>query len=122
MEWWVSMPKVELHAHLNGSIRDSTLLLALFCSFNQFPSPSLFFFLVALSHSPARTPSSEILHFFLHRELARALGDKGVIDFSQVEHVILKSMLSMPFCFLVFQCTALLSLSLIFTFGIHFDA
>ncbi|RYR11909.1 hypothetical protein Ahy_B04g069418 isoform A [Arachis hypogaea] len=26
MEWWVSMPKVELHAHLNGSIRDSTLL------------------------------------------------------------------------------------------------
>ncbi|XAR53776.1 Adenosine deaminase [Bertholletia excelsa] len=26
MDWWVSMPKVELHAHLNGSIRDSTLL------------------------------------------------------------------------------------------------
>jgi len=29
MEWWVSMPKIELHAHLNGSIRDSTLLYAL---------------------------------------------------------------------------------------------
>ncbi|XP_057962584.1 N6-mAMP deaminase [Malania oleifera] len=26
MDWWVSMPKVELHAHLNGSIRGSTLL------------------------------------------------------------------------------------------------
>ena len=26
MEWCVSLPKVELHAHLNGSIRDSTLL------------------------------------------------------------------------------------------------
>ncbi|XLU79073.1 hypothetical protein S245_002494, partial [Arachis hypogaea] len=50
MEWWMSMPKVELHAHLNGSIRGSTLL-----------------------------------------ELARALWDKGLIDFSQVEHVILKN-------------------------------
>lgn len=28
MEWCVSMPKIELHAHLNGSIRDSTLLYA----------------------------------------------------------------------------------------------
>ncbi|XP_071706789.1 N6-mAMP deaminase [Rutidosis leptorrhynchoides] len=26
MDWCVSMPKVELHAHLNGSIRNSTLL------------------------------------------------------------------------------------------------
>lgn len=26
MEWFRSIPKVELHAHLNGSIRDSTLL------------------------------------------------------------------------------------------------
>lgn len=26
MEWCASMPKIELHAHLNGSIRDSTLL------------------------------------------------------------------------------------------------
>ncbi|KAG8385716.1 hypothetical protein BUALT_Bualt03G0074100 [Buddleja alternifolia] len=50
MEWCVSMPKIELHAHLNGSIRDSTLL-----------------------------------------ELARELGDKGVIVFSDVEHVILKN-------------------------------
>lgn len=49
MDWWVSMPKVELHAHLNGSIRHSTLL-----------------------------------------ELAQALGEKGVVDFSELEHVILK--------------------------------
>ncbi|KAL1829813.1 hypothetical protein ACET3Z_008225 [Daucus carota] len=26
MEWCLTMPKIELHAHLNGSIRDSTLL------------------------------------------------------------------------------------------------
>ncbi|XP_020531553.1 adenosine deaminase-like protein isoform X2 [Amborella trichopoda] len=26
MDWWVSQPKIELHAHLNGSIRNSTLL------------------------------------------------------------------------------------------------
>ncbi|KAL3627537.1 hypothetical protein CASFOL_028900 [Castilleja foliolosa] len=50
MEWCVSMPKIELHAHLNGSIRDSTLM-----------------------------------------ELAKELGDKGAIDFSAVEHVILKN-------------------------------
>ncbi|KAI3456430.1 hypothetical protein Pfo_013093 [Paulownia fortunei] len=50
MEWCVSMPKIELHAHLNGSIRDSTL-----------------------------------------RELARELGEKGTIVFSDVEHVILKN-------------------------------
>ncbi|PIN21147.1 Adenine deaminase/adenosine deaminase [Handroanthus impetiginosus] len=49
MEWCVTMPKIELHAHLNGSIRDSTLL-----------------------------------------ELARELGEKGAIVFSDVEHVILK--------------------------------
>ncbi|XP_027356761.1 adenosine deaminase-like protein isoform X2 [Abrus precatorius] len=48
-EWLISMPKIELHAHLNGSIRDSTLL-----------------------------------------ELAKDLGQKGVIKFSQVEDVILK--------------------------------
>ncbi|CAN1811027.1 N6-mAMP deaminase [Linum perenne] len=50
-EWrqWVSLPKVELHAHLNGSVRASTLL-----------------------------------------ELARNLGEKGCIAFSDVEHVILK--------------------------------
>ncbi|XP_010538724.1 PREDICTED: adenosine deaminase-like protein isoform X2 [Tarenaya hassleriana] len=50
MEWVNSMPKIELHAHLNGSVRDSTLL-----------------------------------------ELARVLGDKGVILFSDVENVILKN-------------------------------
>ncbi|KAF4372513.1 hypothetical protein CsatB_012761 [Cannabis sativa] len=50
METYHSIPKVELHAHLNGSARDSTLF-----------------------------------------ELARGLGDKGVIAFSDVEHVIMKS-------------------------------
>jgi len=30
MEWCMSIPKVELHAHLNGSIRDSTLLYVLY--------------------------------------------------------------------------------------------
>ncbi|KAI3690428.1 hypothetical protein L2E82_48453 [Cichorium intybus] len=47
MNWWVSMPKVELHAHLNGSIRNSTLL-----------------------------------------ELARELGEKGTIVFSDFQHVV----------------------------------
>ncbi|KAI3795699.1 hypothetical protein L1987_38356 [Smallanthus sonchifolius] len=50
MEWWLSIPKVELHAHLNGSIRNSTLL-----------------------------------------ELARELGEKGTIVFSDFEHVIRKN-------------------------------
>ncbi|KAL8268037.1 hypothetical protein R6Q59_001835 [Mikania micrantha] len=50
MEWWVSIPKVELHAHLNGSIRNSTLL-----------------------------------------EIARELGEKGTIVFSDIEHVIRKN-------------------------------
>ncbi|MBA0748157.1 hypothetical protein Gogos_005005 [Gossypium gossypioides] len=49
LEWCVSVPKVELHAHLNGSVRNSTLF-----------------------------------------ELARVLGDKGVIVFSDVENVIMK--------------------------------
>ncbi|KAL9325477.1 hypothetical protein ACSQ67_006122 [Phaseolus vulgaris] len=62
MEWCVSMPKIELHAHLNGSIRDNTLL-----------------------------------------DLARALGDKGVIDFSQVEHVILKNDRSLSEVFKLFD-------------------
>ncbi|KAL2339169.1 hypothetical protein Fmac_013615 [Flemingia macrophylla] len=62
MDWCESMPKIELHAHLNGSIRDSTLL-----------------------------------------ELARALGDKGVIDFSQVEHVILKNDRSLSEVFKLFD-------------------
>jgi adenosine deaminase len=30
-EWCVALPKVELHAHLNGSVRNSTLLSVL-CS------------------------------------------------------------------------------------------
>lgn len=47
---------------------------------------------VSSSHSLSSYP-----FFLLHRELARALWDKGLIDFSQVEHVILKSMLLFPF-------------------------
>ncbi|XP_057764848.1 N6-mAMP deaminase isoform X2 [Salvia miltiorrhiza] len=62
MEWCVSMPKIELHAHLNGSIRDSTLL-----------------------------------------ELARELGEKGAIVFSDVEHVILKSDRSLNEVFKLFD-------------------
>jgi adenosine deaminase len=60
MEWCMSIPKVELHAHLNGSIRDSTLLY--------------------------------VSNLLLFRPRAKGLGDKGLIDFSQVQHVILKSM------------------------------
>ncbi|KAG6383003.1 hypothetical protein SASPL_157261 [Salvia splendens] len=75
MEWCVSMPKIELHAHLNGSIRDSTLLYAelsnLAVSFHSFS---------------ANTTESTFSW-----ELARELGEKGSIVFSDVEHVILKS-------------------------------
>lgn len=50
MDYWVrNLPKIELHAHLNGSIRNSTLL-----------------------------------------ELARELGEKGTIIFSDFEYVIRK--------------------------------
>uniref|UniRef100_M8BXK9 Adenosine deaminase-like protein n=1 Tax=Aegilops tauschii TaxID=37682 RepID=M8BXK9_AEGTA len=52
-EWCVALPKVELHAHLNGSVRNSTLL-----------------------------------------ELAKELGDKGVIVFEDVKDVIMKSLKS----------------------------
>ncbi|XP_010267705.1 PREDICTED: adenosine deaminase-like protein isoform X2 [Nelumbo nucifera] len=62
MEWWVSQPKIELHAHLNGSIRDSTLL-----------------------------------------ELARVLGEKGVLDIAGLEHVIKKNCRSLPECFKLFD-------------------
>lgn len=62
MEWWVSMPKIELHAHLNGSIRDSTLL-----------------------------------------ELAKGLGERGCIDFSQIEAAILKDDRSLTEVFKLFD-------------------
>ncbi|XP_075664116.1 N6-mAMP deaminase isoform X2 [Castanea sativa] len=68
MEWCVSLPKVELHAHLNGSIRDSTLL-----------------------------------------ELARVLGEKGVIVFSDVEHVILKNDRSLTEVFKLFDLIHILT-------------
>lgn len=68
MEWCMSIPKVELHAHLNGSIRDSTLL-----------------------------------------ELAKGLGDKGLIDFSLVEHVILKNDRSLSEVFKLFDVIHILT-------------
>ncbi|KAJ9169071.1 hypothetical protein P3X46_020539 [Hevea brasiliensis] len=68
MEWWVYMPKVELHAHLNGSVRDSTLL-----------------------------------------ELARVLGDEGVIVFSDVEHVIMKDDRSLHEVFKLFDLIHILT-------------
>ncbi|XP_062161417.1 N6-mAMP deaminase [Alnus glutinosa] len=68
MEWCISMPKVELHAHLNGSIRDSTLL-----------------------------------------ELARVLGEKGIIVFSDVEHVILKNDRSLREVFKLFDLIHILT-------------
>ncbi|KAK4439317.1 N6-mAMP deaminase [Sesamum alatum] len=68
MEWCESMPKIELHAHLNGSIRDSTLL-----------------------------------------ELARDLGEKGAIVFSDVEHVILKNDRSLSEVFKLFDLIHILT-------------
>ncbi|XP_074560123.1 N6-mAMP deaminase [Curcuma longa] len=62
LEWCKLLPKIELHAHLNGSVRDSTLL-----------------------------------------ELAKVLGDKGVIDFEDVVHVIMKNGRSLPECFKLFD-------------------
>ncbi|KQK14826.1 adenosine deaminase-like protein isoform X3 [Brachypodium distachyon] len=61
-EWCVALPKVELHAHLNGSVRDSTLL-----------------------------------------ELAKQLGDRGVIVFEDVKDVIMKNGRSLPECFKLFD-------------------
>lgn len=61
-EWCRSIPKIELHAHLNGSIRDSTLL-----------------------------------------ELAKELGEKGVIAFEDVKDVIMKCGRSLPECFQLFD-------------------
>jgi len=40
------------------------------------------------------------MYFCLCRELARVLGEKGVIVFSDVEHVIMKSM----FFFIFYGC------------------
>ncbi|KAJ8761891.1 hypothetical protein K2173_005602 [Erythroxylum novogranatense] len=62
MEWCVSIPKVELHAHLNGSIRDSTLL-----------------------------------------ELARGLGEKGIVVSSDVQDVIMKNDRSLSEVFKLFD-------------------
>ncbi|TVT98020.1 hypothetical protein EJB05_56737 [Eragrostis curvula] len=61
-EWCVALPKVELHAHLNGSVRNSTLL-----------------------------------------ELAKQLGDKGVIVFEDVKDVIMKNSRSHLECFKLFD-------------------
>ncbi|CAL9097968.1 unnamed protein product [Musa textilis] len=68
MEWCRELPKIELHAHLNGSVRDSTLL-----------------------------------------ELAKDLGEKGVIAFADVVHVIMKNGRSLPECFKLFDLYHLLT-------------
>ncbi|RDX86089.1 Adenosine deaminase-like protein, partial [Mucuna pruriens] len=68
MEWCVSMPKLELHAHLNGSIRDSTLL-----------------------------------------ELTKAFVGKGVINFSEVEHIIWKYNRSVKEVFKLFDLIHILT-------------
>ncbi|KMS96732.1 hypothetical protein BVRB_8g200370 [Beta vulgaris subsp. vulgaris] len=68
MECWVSMPKVELHAHLNGSVRNSTLL-----------------------------------------EFAKELGEKGIIVFSDVEHVVLKDDRSLTEVFKLFDLIHILT-------------
>ncbi|KAM0867783.1 hypothetical protein ACQ4PT_041741 [Festuca glaucescens] len=62
MEWCVALPKVELHAHLNGSVRNSTLL-----------------------------------------ELAKQLGDQGLIVFEDFKDVITKNSRSLPECFKLFD-------------------
>ncbi|KAL3519493.1 hypothetical protein ACH5RR_017642 [Cinchona calisaya] len=67
-EWCKTIPKIELHAHLNGSIRDSTLL-----------------------------------------ELARGLGEKGTIVFSDVEKVILKNDRSLVEVFELFDLIHLIT-------------
>ena len=64
----MSMPKIELHAHLNGSIRDSTLL-----------------------------------------ELTKALIGKGAINFSEVEHIILKYNRSVEEVFKLFDLIHILT-------------
>ncbi|XP_058194378.1 N6-mAMP deaminase [Rhododendron vialii] len=71
MDWWVSMPKIELHAHLNGSVRSSTLL-----------------------------------------ELAKGLGEKGTIVFSDVEQAILKSDRSLREVFKLFDLIHLVTTDL----------
>ncbi|KAF8404273.1 hypothetical protein HHK36_009155 [Tetracentron sinense] len=68
MDWCLSQPKIELHAHLNGSIRDSTLL-----------------------------------------ELAGVLGEKGIIVFKDVEHVILKNNRSLKEVFKLFDLIHILT-------------
>ncbi|KAI3971951.1 hypothetical protein MKX01_030152 [Papaver californicum] len=62
LDWCLIQPKIELHAHLNGSVRDSTLL-----------------------------------------ELARVLGERGVIDFTDVESVIPKADRFLVECFRLFD-------------------
>jgi hypothetical protein len=52
-EWCLALPKVELHAHLNGSVRNSTLLSVPSTS----PPPSLIFlrsYLLSSSYPASR--------------------------------------------------------------------
>ncbi|MCO5592069.1 hypothetical protein L7F22_046063 [Adiantum nelumboides] len=68
LAWCRALPKVELHAHLNGSARSSTLV-----------------------------------------ELASGLGEKGLINFPEVQAIILKGNRSLAECFKLFDLIHLLT-------------
>ncbi|MCO5603662.1 hypothetical protein L7F22_057813 [Adiantum nelumboides] len=68
LAWCRALPKVELHAHLNGSVRSSTLV-----------------------------------------ELASGLGEKGLINFPEVQAIILKGNRSLAECFKLFDLIHLLT-------------
>ncbi|CAO2823667.1 unnamed protein product [Amaranthus hypochondriacus] len=110
MDYWVSMPKVELHAHLNGSVRDSTLLyLSLTVSLHFAPFLMIFYkFVIIMLH--ISFPILNVLVFVLnYRELAKELGEKGIILFSDVEHVILKNDRSLTEVFKMFDLIHILT-------------
>ncbi|KAI5059082.1 hypothetical protein GOP47_0025401 [Adiantum capillus-veneris] len=68
LAWCRALPKVELHAHLNGSARSSTLV-----------------------------------------ELASGLGEKGLINFPEVQAILLKGDRSLAECFKLFDLIHLLT-------------
>lgn len=70
MNWWVSMPKVELHAHLNGSIRDSTLMYVFSFSWNTYVCWKVFttysYLLILLLDSMKKTDFWVLILVFPH--------------------------------------------------------